>query len=228
VFAAAGQRRFAPWLAASALAHALGAADFALVRPLPPEPLATLRVVRVDLVGPSAAPAPGPPVLSPAPAAPRARPKPRPAPRPAPQPPPSAALAPATSAPFAEAAPEVEERAGALASVGAGPAGLSGESDGAGPAAADALAAYIARLQRAIDAHKSYPPLARRRGIEGVVTVRLAIDALGGLEATALIGRPPDILARSTRDAVAKAGPFPPPPGGRLQVEFPVRYEIVE
>jgi TonB family protein len=70
--------------------------------------------------------------------------------------------------------------------------------------------------------------MARRRGIEGVVTVRLAIDAVGALEATSLVGRPPEILARSARDAVAAAGPFPPPPGGRLQVEFPVRYEIVD
>jgi hypothetical protein len=61
-----------------------------------------------------------------------------------------------------------------------------------------------------------------------VVTVRLAIDAVGGLEATALVARPPEILARSTRDAVARAGPFAPPPGGRLEVEFPVRYEIVD
>ena len=71
-------------------------------------------------------------------------------------------------------------------------------------------------------------PMARRRGIEGVVTVRLAIDAQGGLASAALVGRPPEILARSTRDAVDRAGPFPPPPAGPLQVEFPVRYEIVD
>jgi len=111
----------------------------------------------------------------------------------------------------------------ALAAVAAGPPGGGGAGGGV-----DALAAYIDRLQRAIDAEKSYPPMARRRGIEGVVTVRLEIDARGGLERTALVGRPPEILARSTRDAVARASPFPPPPAGALQIEFPVRYEIVD
>jgi TonB family protein len=120
------------------------------------------------------------------------------------------------------------EAAPAPAAVGAGPTGGGGSEAGTGAPRGDALAAYIAGLQRAIDAQKSYPPMARRRGIEGVVTVRLAIDALGALEATSLVGRPPQILARSARDAVARAGPFPPPPGGRLQVEFPVRYEIVD
>jgi protein TonB len=218
VFAASGQHRFAPWLVASAFVHALGAVVLVAARPLPAEPLAPLRVVRVDLV---AAP-------SPAPAPPRAMPKPVAKPAPAP----AEAVAPVPPAPSpsaADAAPAgAEAGVGALAAVGAGPPGGTGSEAGSGSGGGDALAAYIAGLQRAIDTHKSYPPMARRRGIEGVVTVRLAIDALGGLEATALVGRPPEILARSTREAVARAGPFPPPPGGRLQVEFPVRYEIVD
>jgi periplasmic protein TonB len=234
VFAVAGQRRFAPWLIASAFVHAFGAAGFALLRPPPAEPLAPLRVVRVDLVAASAPLARGPaataaPVTAhplPAEPQPRARPEPRPAPRPAAKPTPAPASAPEPASDLRAANAGAGARA--LAAVGAGPPGAGAEAAGAGAPSADALAAYIARLQRAIDAHKSYPPMARRRGIEGVVTVRLAIDALGGLEAAALVGRPPDVLARSTRDAVAKAGPFPPPPGGRLQVEFPVRYEIVD
>jgi TonB family protein len=61
-----------------------------------------------------------------------------------------------------------------------------------------------------------------------VVLVRLAIDAAGALERSALVGRAPAILSRSTLEAVARASPFPPPPGGPLQIEFPVRYEIVD
>ena len=70
--------------------------------------------------------------------------------------------------------------------------------------------------------------MARRRGIEGVVTVRLAIDAHGGLASTALVGRPPEILARSTREAVDRAARSRRRRQGALQVEFPVRYEIVD
>jgi protein TonB len=236
VFAVRGQHRFAPWLAASALAHLLGAAGLLVLRPLPspiPEPL---RVVRVDLLGPAVAP--GPAAAAPEVAVPP--PRPAPAPRAVPAKPAAPrAVAPRLAAPEAAPAPApsvAEAAASAVGSGGGGGANATGSLaavsaappvGGAG-GGADALEAYIARLQRAIDAHKSYPPMARRRGIEGVVTVRLAIDAQGGLASAALVGRPPEILARSTREAVDRAGPFPPPPAGPLQVEFPVRYEIVE
>jgi len=228
VFAVADQRRFTPWLAVSALAHVLGAACLIAFRPLPsplPEPL---RVVRVDLLGPSAAP--GPPAAAPAAEAPAPRSPPRPAPaaKPAPRMPPRAPAV--AHAPAPAAAPsDVASGGGTGAAEGAALAAVAtGPPAGSGGGGADALADYIARLQRAIDAHKSYPPMARRRGIEGVVTVRLAIDATGGLVRTALVGRAPEMLARSTREAVDRASPFPPPPGGPLQIEFPVRYEIVE
>lgn len=240
MFAVADQRRFTPWLAASALAHVLGAVCLIALRPLPsplPEPL---RVVRVDLLGPSAAP--GPPAAplaaeaaSAPPAPTRSAPVPPPAPaaKPALGTPPAPTVARAPAAPPAEpteaAAPAVPGGGGTGAAEGAALAAVAtGPPGGGGGGGADALAAYIARLQQAIDAHKSYPPMARRRGIEGVVTVRLAIDAAGGLERTSLVGRAPEMLARSTREAVDRASPFPPPPGGPLQIEFPVRYEIVE
>lgn len=240
MFAVADQRRFAPWLAASALVHALGAAFLLALRPLPSAPPEPLRVVRVDLVGASAAP----PVAAPPAAESPAPPPPAPAPAPKPQPAVRSRPAETAPAPIAAEAPAlepaspaepaadgagaaVEGAATALAAVGSGPPG-AGTGSGNGSGGADALAAYIAGLQRAIDAHKSYPPLARRRGIEGVVTVRLAIDAAGTLERTALVGSSPALLARSTREAVDRAGPFLPPPGGPLQIEFPVRYEIVD
>ena len=232
MFAVADQRRFRPWLLASALVHALGAALLIAARPLPSPPPEPLRVVRVDLI--AAHVAPGPPMAPPAPevsAAPspaRVAAKP-PAPKAlAPKPVAPAPPAPAPAAPSAEpVAPAQGSAGGRGASEGAALAAVStGPPAGGGGAAA--LADYIARLQRAIDAHKSYPSMARRRGIEGVVTVRLAIDARGVLEGTALVGRPPEILARSTREAVNRASPFPPPPAGALQIEFPVRYEIVD
>jgi protein TonB len=238
VFAVADQRRFAPWLAASALAHVLGAVCLIALRPLPSPLPERLRVVRVDLVGPSMAPGPPAAAEAPVPARPAPVPPParvaKPAPRkpPAPQPAPTVARAPAPAAPAAEpieaGTPAVASGGGTGAGAGAALAAVAAGPPGAGGGGADALAAYVARLQQAIDAHKSYPPMARRRGIEGVVTVRLAIDATGGLERTALVGRAPEMLARSTREAVDRASPFPPPPGGPLQIEFPVRYEIVE
>ncbi len=237
VFAGAERRRFAPWLLSSALAHAAASAALLAARPAYPPPPAPL-VVHVDLVAPgraampAAPPAPAvasAPAKAPEPAKPKSVP---PRPRKAPEPPAARPLvrAPEPAAPTggpetsltAQAAGEagVGAQAGAaLAAVAAGPPGGAG---------GETLADYVARVQRMIDAEKSYPALARRRGIEGVVTVRLAIDAAGALERTALVGRPPEILARSTREAVARAGPFPPPPAGALQIEFPVRYEIVE
>jgi protein TonB len=233
----------------SALAHAAASAALLAARPPHPPPPAPL-VVHVNLVAPgraampAAPPAPAPvravaaaPAKAPEPAKPKLAPlRPRkapepPAPRPPVRAPESAALEPAAPAPGPEtslAAPAAATPGGtgvgaqagaALAAVAAGPPGGAG---------GETLADYVARVQRMIDAEKSYPALARRRGIEGVVTVRLAIDAAGALERTALVGRPPELLARSTREAVARAGPFPPPPVGALQIEFPVRYEIVE
>jgi protein TonB len=237
VFAAADQRRFRPWLIASALVHVFGAALLLVLRPALPVPQEPLRVVRVDLIpGPLAAP--GPPAPTPAPPAAAPAPPP-PAPRPAPakprvaaKPPAPKPLAPKPAAPAppepAPAPPTPGSVGGSGAGEGAALAAVSSGPPGWGGGGADALADYIARLQRAIDAQKRYPSMARRRGIEGVVTVRLAIDARGTLQRTALVGRPPEILARSTREAVESASPFPPPPAGAIQVEFPVRYEIVD
>ena len=244
-FAGADRRRFAPWLLSSALVHAAASAALMSARSTehaPPAP--ALRIVRVDLVAPEAAgvpaapPAPAPaqaPAPEPTPrtkdSAPRAKESPaQKAPRslapaqPAPAPAPRAAeaLANLETAPAPGGTSAGAEAGVALAAVAAGPPGPPGGAEG------ETLAAYVARVQRMIDAEKSYPAIARRRGIEGVVTVRLAIDAAGALERTALVGRPPEILARSTREAVGRAGPFPPPPAGALQIEFPVRYEIVE
>ncbi|MDJ0869651.1 MAG: TonB family protein, partial [Myxococcota bacterium] len=84
----------------------------------------------------------------------------------------------------------------------------------------------IARVRREIGEHRRYPAMARRRGLEGVVVVRLSIDADGGLGEVSTTRKASKTLARATVDAVRRAAPFPPPPAGRLSIEIPVRYDL--
>jgi protein TonB len=107
-----------------------------------------------------------------------------------------------------------------IASVSSGPPG--------GAPGGDALAAYVARVRDAIARHKKYPSLARRRGIEGRVTLKLSIASDGSVLSSATLGSPPVLLARSALAAVASASPFEPPPAGSLRIEVPIRYALNE
>ncbi|MGH0028740.1 MAG: TonB family protein, partial [Myxococcota bacterium] len=97
-----------------------------------------------------------------------------------------------------------------------------------GPSVEDLLDRYKALLLARIAAQKRYPAMARRRGIEGDVTLRLRIDAAGDLAGVETLGRAPLVLAKQARTAAQKAAPFPPPPGGEFAIDFVLRFSLTD
>ena len=204
------------------LAFALWSASLASdseSRPSVPIRLTILRDAPGDSA-PAAAPSP-PAAARPAPPA-----KPKPArPRPAPSLAPAPAPAPDITADAAAsnavaAAPGEAEGTATLAAVGAGPP-VSGATPGGDP-----LAAYIRQVRDSIARHKRYPALARRRGIEGRVLLRLSITPRRSLVESEAVDSPSLVLARSALKAVEAASPFAPPPAGALRIEVPIRFAL--
>ena len=127
----------------------------------------------------------------------------------------------------------------ATPSVGAGGSGSSIEVAGLGPGAGgapngnapggvvDPIEVYKALVRARIEAERRYSPMARRRGLEGVVNIRVSIGAVRQRVSKVLVeDGAPMLLAKSTEEAVERAGPFPPPPAGLGVLRVPVRYRL--
>ncbi len=87
---------------------------------------------------------------------------------------------------------------------------------------------YLARLMAHIEAHKHYPRNARRRGIEGKVSVRFQLLA-GGRAGEPAVEGGHRLLRAAAREAVEAAQPLPPPPKDialPLPVEFAIRFQL--
>ena len=91
------------------------------------------------------------------------------------------------------------------------PAVAGGASTGAGSGDGElGKESVLAQIKERIAAAKRYPPLARRRGIEGEVVVRFSIDAAGAPQTIEIIrssGSP--ILDEEVRATVLRAAPMP-------------------
>jgi protein TonB len=146
---------------------------------------------------------------------------------------PAAPVAPAP--PATVPAPEVEVSAavsapspGAGTSTAAPPSGLVTGRSVAG--STDEIDVYMALVRALILKHKRYPPLAKRRGIEGHLLLRLDVAADGSV-AVAVIessGAGSALLEEGARAAVAAVSPLPPPPSGDLRFDLPVRFSLKE
>lgn len=95
----------------------------------------------------------------------------------------------------------------------------------------DALQRFLAQVRRRIARHKDYPWVARRRHMEGRVTVRFAIYPDGsaqGLQVVQSSGFSP--LDRAALEAVRKAAPFPGVPSqvrdGGVNVEIGIVFDL--
>ncbi len=87
------------------------------------------------------------------------------------------------------------------------------------------IEAALREIRKRIEAKKTYPLAARRRGWEGEVLVELELGGAGELEGLRLLrhsGFP--LLDRATLTAVRAAVPFPPVPG---RVKIPISYRLV-
>ncbi len=153
----------------------------------------------------------------------------------APPPAPSTGVEPPKASPSSAAATREEagaDHAGAAAagttdvsSVSSAPPGGTGEA-GLGPGRRDAVADYIAEIRALLMRHQRYPSIARRRGLEARVLLRVRIAADGRLETVATDGAAPQLFAKSALAAVERAGRFPVPPHGALSVEVPMRFRL--
>jgi periplasmic protein TonB len=94
----------------------------------------------------------------------------------------------------------------------------------AGPAAEQLRRQYLARLAAHIEAHKFYPPAARRRQMTGEVQVRFVLTADGGISDLRANGANP-VLEQAAIAAVEQSQPLPPP-GAWLQIPLAVSYRM--
>jgi len=87
--------------------------------------------------------------------------------------------------------------------------------------------AYIDHIKQRIDDVKEYPQRARRRTLEGEVTVLFTIGGGGELVSIRIADSSGSrILDRSAIKAVQKAAPFKVPPDGAVTVELPIKYQL--
>jgi len=108
-------------------------------------------------------------------------------------------------------------RDGADEGIGKGPADSPG---GKGNGYADALLLIRASIENA----KSYPLIAKRRGLEGTVTVEFTINGKGLPESIRIAGTSGwDILDAAARDTIYRAAPFPPL---GAKIEIPITFRL--
>jgi len=170
---------------------------------------------------PSAPLATPPPSDTPSPVASTVRPSNPAPPRPTPTGPPRSPLRPSVSS-----APPTMAR-GAPQTTTDRHAGPSGPTQTLSAPSEVEQAAYVQVLEQAIAARQRYPLAARKRGEQGVVQVRFAIDAAG--VAHGVVCSEASALLRSAACAAVESGPLPPPPphfGDQSQVVLGVVFTL--
>lgn len=206
----------------STLAHAavlLWVAD-TVMRPTARAPMFAQQT-RVTLTFPPAPmpeevpePVPEPPAPEPEPEPPKPKPKPEPRPEPKPKPKPRPKPTPPPPAQQPSQAPVVAEQP------------VAGPPD---PARVNRLREqYLGRLLAHIEAHKFYPVLARRRGMEGTIQVTFTLECGGGIRGVELTGGH-GVLRKAAGEAVRKAQPLPKPPKEvpcPLQVSYGMEFNL--
>lgn len=116
----------------------------------------------------------------------------------------------------------------ATAFSGGGPAGVTGDAAAVAAvgngAAGTGKELYLQRLFTHIEAHKFYPPSARRRHLEGQVRVSFTIDAAGGVSDLKVAEGHPQ-LEEAALQTVRSALPLPLP-GGGVPLPFSLSYRM--
>jgi TonB family protein len=114
--------------------------------------------------------------------------------------------------------------------IGGGASGLgSGASHGAGGTgrAGDGRSAFAAKVEAAIQARKTYPEIARRRGAEGVVKLKLRVSAAGLLlSAKVASSSGSAILDRAATELVSSAFPLENIAQRELEFVLAVKYSL--
>jgi len=93
---------------------------------------------------------------------------------------------------------------------------------------AEARQRYLAMVMEHIEAHKFYPPTARRRGVQGDVAIRFILMNNGEIQNIQVYGGTA-ILLKAAKQAVLKALPMPKPPSKihcPIHCKFSMRYAL--
>lgn len=117
---------------------------------------------------------------------------------------------------------------------GKGAGSGEGSSEGTGGSSVDRkklVGGYVRTVARTVAEHRYYPRLARRKGMEGVVVLKLTIDARGTLlsvEVEQSSGH--GVLDRAAVKALRELEALPPPPEAlnweQKQLRVPVRFNL--
>lgn len=143
---------------------------------------------------------------------PKPKPKPKPKPEPRPEPVPEPQEAPEEEI---EPAPESVTPAEPVESVSAVDSRMAAEI-------------YERQVLNIIRKNLRYPANARRRGIEGTVTVRFTILGSGEVSGVRIVrSSGANVLDKATLEAIGRCG-FPPPPGGRVELSIPITFRLTE
>lgn len=138
---------------------------------------------------------------------------------------PDAAMGPAVIQEAGDGGGSSQGPAGPAAGEGEGDPGTSVSSGPGGPAGLLSPEQWRV-LQAAIDRAKSYPRLARERGIEGTVLVRFRVLPSGGVEQVNIVkSSGAAILDEASVKTVRNAGPMPYVGGW---IEVPMVYELTK
>ena len=121
-------------------------------------------------------------------------------------------------------------QAGGLSSSGSYGEGGAGGERGDGLQILDP--AYWRTVRAAVARRVRYPEAAQRTGVEGLVTIRLTLDTAGRVrDAQPVEASASPLLVRAALDAIQRAAPFPAyaqplPPGAKLSVLLPIRFQL--
>lgn len=92
----------------------------------------------------------------------------------------------------------------------------------------DLLQRYLIELLAHIEKHKFYPPLARRRGVEGNIRVSFRVLPDGSMQ-TLEVEHGHGLLQRAVAETMERSLPLPKPPpeiDSPLEVQFDMKFEL--
>src|SRR5262249_26287303 len=106
-----------------------------------------------------------------------------------------------------------------------GPGPNSGRGRGAGPGSASGGGDVAGVIQARIQAHRHYPLLARKRGLEGTVEVVFRVDPAGNVVDLRVDKSAGDLFDAAAVEAVRAAAPLPP---CASPVRVPIRFRLLD
>ncbi|MDR3303791.1 MAG: TonB family protein [Treponema sp.] len=105
--------------------------------------------------------------------------------------------------------------------------GNAGESGGLSANPSVSNADYLALVMRHLEQRKVYPLAARKRGMEGDITITFVITADGKADKISATGEH-RYLVQAAEQSVRQASPFPVPSGATFDARLVIRYRLDE